>query len=107
MGMVTQEDPSALGSVILRGIWTKTRLYMDYGPGLRLIEPYACGFSGRGDGLMYGYQVGGASLSGEFVGWKTFRVDRIKTLDTDSETFEIRRDYKKNQPGIRTILAKL
>lgn len=105
--MVTQEDASALGSMILRGIWTKTRLYMDYGPGLRLIEPYACGFSGRGDGLMYGYQLGGASLSGERVGWKTFRVDRIAELDQDSETFEVRRDYKRNPPKIRTILAKL
>ena len=107
--MIAKDNAQAIGSMILNGIWTKTRLYMDYGPGLRLIEPYACGFSARGDGLMYAYQVGGASASGVRVGWKTFRVDRIETLDLDTEVFEVRRDYGKgdNKPRIKTMLAKL
>ena len=88
-----RDEQTALERRIHEAIIGKTRLYMEYPPGLRLVEPHAYGFSRSGDLLLYSYQVSGASHSGGIPDWRTFRIDRIKRIFLDPETFSVRDDY--------------
>ncbi|HOB73186.1 MAG TPA: hypothetical protein PKG54_01545 [Phycisphaerae bacterium] len=58
-----------------------------YHDGLRLVEPYRYGRSVMGHELLRGFQRGGASKSGEAVGWKTFRVSEIDELTLTDQHF--------------------
>ncbi len=95
---------SEIQLLIDRAIDNKTRLYMDYGPGLRLVEPHAYGRSGLDAPLLFAYQIGGASESGGIPDWRTFRVDRIKSVGLDSETFEVRPDFDREKLKIRRVV---
>jgi hypothetical protein len=61
----------------------------------REIEPYAVGYTRKGNILLFGRQVKGYSKSaesgaGELPGWRNFRVDKIKTrmVNALTSTFE-------------------
>ena len=90
--------------LIDRAIEGKVRLYLDYAPGLRLVEPHAYGRSKLDNQLLYAYQVGGASESGGIPDWRTFRVDRIRSAEYDSETFEVRPDFDREKLKMRRVV---
>ena len=43
----------------------------------RIIAPHALGYGSQGQLLLRAYQHAGGSSSGNHVGWKLFRVDRL------------------------------
>ena len=102
-----RNQQTALERRIHEAIIGKTRLYMEYSPGLRLIEPHAYGFSRAGDLLLYAYQVRGASQSGGIPDWRTFRIDRIARLFLDLETFPVRDDYDPRKLKIYEVITKV
>ena len=73
-------------------------------PGLRLVEPHAYGRSTLDNQLLYAFQVGGASESGGIPDWRTFRVDRIRSAEYDSETFEVRPDFDREKLKMRRVV---
>ena len=68
-------------ATIINAIKTRTPLVIEYLPGWRHIEPYAIGFGRRGQWLIRAYQTRGVSRSAAYEGWKTFRVDRIRSIE--------------------------
>lgn len=79
-------------SIIVDAIITRTPLAIDYYPGWRRVEPFVAGYGKRGQVLIRGYQTGGKSRSGSHAGWKTFRLDRIRSVEIPAswapETFD-------------------
>ena len=100
-----RDEQKALERRIHEAIIGKTRLHMEYFPGMRLIEPHAYGFSRAGDLLLYAYQVKGASQSGGIPDWRTFRIDRIARLFLDLETFSVRDDYSRGRLKIYEVIT--
>lgn len=85
--LVTQQGLSAVHTVISQAISSRRRLLITYAPGDRVIEPCAYGRSSEQHGLIRGFQVSGASASGEHINWKLFRLDRIIKLEILDEIF--------------------
>ncbi len=87
---------------IVVAIRTKRRLRIWYGPGERLIEPHALGYSTDRNLLLRAFQVEGASASGEHDDWKLFRVDRIKSEAPTNLYFdEPRPDYRRDEKAMK------
>lgn len=93
------------------GIDTRTRLHILYGGMLRLVEPYACGYSGAGEALLFAYQLAGESESGGLPDWRTFRMDRMQMAELDMGTFYARPDFTDDiileMGKIRRIVARV
>jgi predicted DNA-binding transcriptional regulator YafY len=76
-----------MNALICRAIRERRLLRFSYEGGDREIEPYCHGFSREAQELLRGYQIAGASRSGESTGWKTFRVDRMSAVAVCFTTF--------------------
>ena len=86
---------------IMAAIRNRVRLLIDYEPGARLVEPHALGRSREGNFLLRGFQVHGASASGEHVNWKLLRLDRFRSIAVTDEVFDGPRDgYKRGDPAM-------
>ena len=72
---------------IKTSIDSKKRLWIDYPPGRRLIEPHVLGFSRASSKLLRAFQVEGASSSGEHENWKLFTVDKVQGIEDSGQTF--------------------
>jgi predicted DNA-binding transcriptional regulator YafY len=81
-----------MNAFICRAIRERRVLRFNYEGGAREIEPYCHGFSRESQELVRGYQIAGVSRSGEPVGWKTFRVDRMADVAVTFATFPAERD---------------
>jgi predicted DNA-binding transcriptional regulator YafY len=81
-----------MNALICRAIREGRVLRFSYEGGAREIEPYCHGFSGEAEEIVRGYQLAGASRSGEPIGWKTFRVDRMSAVAVCFTTFPSGRD---------------
>ncbi|WP_197027146.1 hypothetical protein [Methylopila sp. 73B] len=73
---------------VINAIRERSMVYLDYPPGMRLIEPHAVGYGGRGQLLMRAFQIDGASSSGDRRGWKLFELDRAATLGRAGMVFD-------------------
>ena len=62
-----------------------------YEDGVRIVEPFACGYGRKGNLLLRAFQIEGYSKSGKPLGWKLFRVDKISQLRILEEIFN---DYR-------------
>jgi predicted DNA-binding transcriptional regulator YafY len=82
----------AMNAFICRAIRERRILRFTYDAGAREIEPYCHGFSRESHELVRGYQIAGASRSGEPSGWKTFRVDRMTAVAVTFATCRDDRD---------------
>ncbi|NEW88542.1 WYL domain-containing protein [Rhodopseudomonas sp. WA056] len=94
-----------LATAILR----QAKVSLWYDPGTRVIEPHALGYGSDGQILLRAFQTDGASMSGEHIHWKLFRVDRIRTIQlTDTPFYGPRPGYKMNDKAMtRGIIAQL
>jgi hypothetical protein len=95
-GLVLKADTPTLCALV--GKMQVLTLKYNYDPDTaapRELEPYAVGYTRKGDVLLFGRQVKGYSKSaengaGELPGWRNFRVDRIKMrlVNAMTATFE-------------------
>ena len=81
-----------MNSLICRAIRERRLLRFGSEGSVREVEPYCHGFSRESHELIRGYQVAGISRSGEPIGWKTFRVDRMSAVAVTFTTFPADRD---------------
>ncbi len=95
--------------LICQAISSNKVLKLVYHWGFRLVEPYAYGMNHKGHELLRSYQIGGASDSGEPVGWKLFRVDEINQLQETAVHFSReRKGYKRDDKALdRQIYCQL
>jgi predicted DNA-binding transcriptional regulator YafY len=82
-----------MNSTICSAIRSRRVVQFDYDGGLRTAEPFCHGASMDGHDLLRAYQTGGYSESGNSVGWRLFRVDRMNNLNITDESFS------GNRPG--------
>jgi hypothetical protein len=64
-----------------------------YHGGVREVEPYVYGRDADGNELLRGFQVRGASRSGEVAGWKMFHVEDMTSVAVTFEAFVPRTPY--------------
>jgi hypothetical protein len=74
-------------TIIIDAIQERRRLFVDYDPGHRVIEPHAFGLGSDGQELLRAFQVSGATHGGDPHNWKMFRCDEIRVLG-DAGSFE-------------------
>ena len=96
-------------TAITNAIASRSRLTINYDPGVRIIEPHAVGYSNDGNILLRAYQTEGASASGEHAHWKLFRLDRMAAANDNGGSFDgPRPDYKKGDKAMKGgIIAEL
>ena len=63
-----------------------------YENGVRIVEPFACGYGRRENLLLRAFQVEGYSKSGNPSGWKLFIVEKISQFRILEKTFESYRE---------------
>jgi len=92
-GLVVKADVSTLCALI--GKMQVVALKYDYDPDMepREIHPYAVGYTRKGNALLFGLQIKGYSKSAQggtekLPGWRSFRIDKIRTLTALSSTFD-------------------
>jgi len=78
--------------LICEAIREKRLIEFFYENGVRIVEPFACGYGKKGNLLLRAFQVEGYSKSGNPSGWKLFRVDKISQLRILEETFNAYRE---------------
>ena len=93
-----------MNAFISRAIRERRVLRFTYEGGSREIEPYCHGLSRDSQELVRGYQIAGASRSGQPTGWKTFRVDRMSAIAVAFTTFPAGRDsYDATENRMATV----
>lgn len=94
-------------SAICEAIQSRKVLRFYYDGGFRHVEPFCYGLGTSDNELLRAYQIGGASESNEFRGWKLFKVDEISSLSITDDTFEIRRQgYNPNDSAMQQIYCR-
>jgi hypothetical protein len=97
-----------MNAVLCKALAERLKLQLVYDWGHRIVEPHAYGIGDERQELLRVYQVGGASQSGEPIGWKLFRVDEIRALHLLPDTFPgPRQGYKRNDNAMTKIYAQL
>lgn len=74
----------------------------------RSVEPHACGNDTKGNDVVRAYQISGGSESGEYVGWKLFKLSKMNYMEISTTTFAgPRPDYKRGDSAMRVIYCQL
>jgi len=74
----------------------------------RLVEPHTYGIDTKGNEALRAYQISGGSESGEYSGWKLFRLDRMNSPTVSAEKFSgPRPGYKRGDKAFPTIYCQL
>jgi predicted DNA-binding transcriptional regulator YafY len=78
--------------------------------GVRIIEPYTVGVMENGDTYLRAWLIKGISKTGKadprvVPGWRLFRIDRIKTINSNNEKFEVpKKGYNDKDTSMSEIL---
>jgi len=78
--------------------------------GIRIIEPYTVGVMENGDTYLRAWLIKGISKTGKtdprvVPGWRLFRIDRIKTINSNNEKFEVpKKGYNDKDASMSEIL---
>lgn len=97
-----------MNALICRAIHERRVLRFYYDGGIRDVEPHCHGCSKDDNDLLRGYQIGGYSSSGEPVGWKMFRLDRLSGLVVTETTFHgARPEYDPHDNRMATVYCCL
>ena len=78
------------------------------GGGYRTAEPHCYGTSTAGNEVLRAFQTGGASVSGQPVGWKMFDVSKMSSISlTNSSFIGSRPGYNPNDRNMISIHCRL
>jgi len=93
---------------LVNAIRNRRLVEVDYGGGIRVIEPHRLGRTRDDEVLLEGFQIRGASSSNPFD-WKSLRLDRIRRLQLRPERFGgPRPDFKPtNRAMTHGVIASL
>ena len=78
--------------------------------GIRIIEPYTVGVMENGDTYLRAWLIKGISKTGKVdprvvPGWRLFRIDRIKSINSNNEKFEVpKKGYNDKDTSMSEIL---
>jgi len=92
--ITVKNDPTSLCEIVARRqVMAVTYNYDPADAQVRIVHPYAVGYSRRGNVLLFGRQVDGYSKSAamgsdEIPGWRNFRTDKIKSMAARTDLFE-------------------
>jgi hypothetical protein len=78
--------------LINKAIENKNIITFVYNSYDRTVEPHHYGVLNNKHQLQ-AYQIEGASKGGNPIGWKNFKLEKIKKLSLSSLTFEVRSDH--------------
>lgn len=97
-----------MNALLCRAIRERRVVRFYYDGGNREVEPHCHGCSKDNNDLLRGYQISGYSSSGEPVGWKMFRLDRISGLVVTETTFRgARPEYDPQDNRMATVYCCL
>jgi predicted DNA-binding transcriptional regulator YafY len=95
-------------AIICRAIREQRLLVLEYDGARRVVQPHVYGDDHTGDRLLSAYQVSGGSASGESRGWKSFRLDRVATVELDDGSFHgARPEFQRNDGAFARIVCQL
>ena len=94
---------------ICEAIQEQKFLQIYYEDGYRIVEPHAYGENTKGHELLRAYQVQGSSESGEYRGWKLFRIDEMHSIHVLNDNFDgPRQGYRRDDSALNlTIYCQL
>jgi len=104
--MTDAASTSGSHECIVKAIRDRRLLRFAYGGFERVVDPHTFGLDRRGQALLVGFQVAGASRSGE-LGWKTFRecaMTATCVLSTSSLRPHV--DYRRDDGAFASIIAQ-
>jgi predicted DNA-binding transcriptional regulator YafY len=83
-------------------------LSLGYGRTLRVVQPHVYGDDHAGDRLLSAYQVSGESASGASRGWKSFRMDRVTSVELTDESFHhARPEFQRDDGAFARIVCQV
>lgn len=95
-------------TLLCQAIRERRIVRFSYDGGIRDVEPHCHGSSKDDNDLLRGYQVAGYSRSGDPVGWKMFRLDRVSGLMVTETQFPgPRPEYDRDDDSMATIYCCL
>jgi hypothetical protein len=78
--------------------------------GIRVLEPYTVGVNEKGDTFLRAWLIRGVSKTGRIdprlvPGWRLFKIDRLRTINTTAQTFTVaRKGYNDQDSAMSEIL---
>jgi hypothetical protein len=97
-----------MNAFLCRAIRERRIVRFSYDGGTRDVEPHCHGCSKDGNDLLRGYQIAGYSHSGDPVGWKMFRLDRVSGLLVTEAAFPgPRPEYDRHDDSMATLYCYL
>ena len=99
---------SDFDAVICRAIRERRLLLIDYSGTQRIVQPHVYGDDHAGDRLLSAYQVSGESASGASQGWKSFRMDRVRSIALAEGSFRAARpEFQRDDGAFARIVCQL
>jgi hypothetical protein len=96
-----------MNQMIYRAIREKRIIELRYHGYSRIVEPYAYGRGGDGEGSLRCYQLSGGSESGEHIGWKLLKTAEIFALQFTDSHFSARTEYRRGDKAMEIIHCQL
>jgi hypothetical protein len=79
-----------------------------YDGAIRVVEPFCYGENSKGNYVLRAYQVGGYSSSGEPLGWRLYREDKMTNITSTGRRFSPNRsDYNPNDKDMVRIICNV
>jgi hypothetical protein len=97
-----------MNATICTAIQLRRVVQLSYHGGIRRVEPHCHGRGNEGHDLLRAYQLTGHSQSGQFSGWKMFRVDQMIDITLTAEQFPgPRPGYDRSDDLMREIYCQV
>jgi hypothetical protein len=93
---------------ICEAIRNRQLLMFGYGDSVRIVEPHLYGTSAAGHELLSAWMRSGQSRTDPQGGWRTFRVEEMRDIDTLPETFPgVRPGYNPDEARMGRVFCRL
>lgn len=95
-------------NLIVRAIEEKKLISLTYDSLNRIVEPYACGVSTKGDETLRCFQIEGGHISKKYHDWMLLKFSKISNIEVLDKKFDkLREGYKKGDKAIEIIYREL
>lgn len=108
--MIKPEDMagSAKGGIVCDAISKRLRVSFTYLGRRRTVEPHLCGRTGAGEEMLLAYLVGGYSLSGSPLGWRNYRLTKVRDVEILKDGFGgTRPGFNPHDPRFAVVYCRL
>jgi hypothetical protein len=80
-------EAETVGERLIRAVQEHRVVELVYHAHPRTVEPHMVALHGAGETVLFAYQTGGTSRTGEVPGWRTFFLSEIEALDLTDQRF--------------------